>query len=192
MRAKYPFQVGIVDIITYRITIYCSNVTFGAEAIEVEVTGQPSSRTSQFDFHFNASILQSLGFSSPSHSTPHRLRHRIDRASMYEPEEYSALVFICRSSTCQGMRFIILERHLVTRSEQSVGRNQTSSLVKSSASSSVLVRVYWLDDEGPPSYSSVMVRAYWLDDKGTLSCSSVLVRMYWLDDEGLTPASHRY
>ena len=34
---------------------------------------------------------------------------------------------------------------------KSVGCNQTSSLVKSSASSLVLVRVYWLDDEGTPS-----------------------------------------
>ena len=70
--------------------------------------------------------------------------------------------------------FIILERHLVARSDRSIGRNQTSSLVKSSASSLVLVRVYWLDDEGPP------------------SCSSVKVRVYWLDDKGLTPASHQY
>ena len=48
------------------------------------------------------------------------------------------------------MRFIILERHLVTRSELLVGCDQTSSFVKLSASSSVLVRVYWLDDEGSP------------------------------------------
>ena len=52
---------------------------------------------------------------------------------------------------------------------ESVGCNQTSSLVKLSASSLVLVRVYWLDDEGLPLYSSIIVRVYWLDDKGAPS-----------------------
>ena len=62
----------------------------------------------------------------------------------------SALVSICVLSTCRGMRFIILKRHLVTKSELSVRYNQTSSFVKSSASLLVLVRVYWLDDKGSP------------------------------------------
>ena len=141
----------------------CNNVTFG-----VKVKWQPSSRTSQFDFHLNASSLTSFEASSspqPTHSVsphltyliPHRQRHRVGRTSMYEPEEHSAMVSICKSSTYRGMRFIILERHLVTKSEQSVGRNQTSFFVKSSASSSVLVREYWLDDEGSPS----VCHRYW-------------------------------
>ena len=45
---------------------------------------------------------------------------------------------------------IILERHLVARSDRSVGCNQTFSLVKTSALSLVLVRVYWRDDKGSP------------------------------------------
>ena len=52
---------------------------------------------------------------------------------------------------------IILECHLVTKCDRSVGCNQTSSLVKTSASSLVLVRVYWLDDEGSPS----VCHRYW-------------------------------
>ena len=38
--------------------------------------------------------------------------------------------------------------------------------MKLSASSLILVRVYWLDDEDSLLYSSVIVRVYWLDDKG--------------------------
>ena len=57
----------------------------------------------------------------------------------------------------------------MTRSEQSVGCNQTSSFVKLSALSSVLVKVYGLDDKGSPSGSLVMVRVYWLDNKRALS-----------------------
>ena len=68
--------------------------------------------------------------------------------SIYIWEVSSALVSICVVSTCRGMRFIIFKRHLVIKSELSVGCNQTSSLVKSSASSLVLVKVYWLDNKG--------------------------------------------
>ena len=70
--------------------------------------------------------------------------------SIYTLEIFSALISICVSSTCRGIMFIILDRHLVIRSELSVGCNQTSSLVKLSTLSSVLVRVYWLDDKGSP------------------------------------------
>ena len=77
--------------------------------------------------------------------------------SIYMLEVSSALVSICVSFICRDMRFIILKRHLVTRNEMSVECNQTSSLVKSSASSSVLVGVYWLDDEGSPS----ICHRYW-------------------------------
>ena len=87
---------------------------------------------------------------------------------------------ICKLSTCQGMRFIILERHLVTKSELLVGCNQISSLVKTSASSLVLVRVYWLDDKGSP------LECYWVDDKGAL------LEYHWVDSKGLTPASYHY
>ena len=62
----------------------------------------------------------------------------------------------------------------MTRSELLVERNQISSLVKLSVSSLILVRVYWLDDEGSP------------------SCSLVIVKAYWLDDKSLIPASHQY
>ena len=62
---------------------------------------------------------------------------------------------------------IIFEYHLVTRSEVLVGHNQTSSFVKLSALSSVLVRMYWLDDKGLLLCSLIIVRAYWLDDKET-------------------------
>ena len=39
-----------------------------------------------------------------THLTPHCLHHRVGRASIYETEEYSALVSICRLSTYQSMR----------------------------------------------------------------------------------------
>ena len=59
---------------------------------------------------------------------------------------------------------------------ESVRCNQTSTLVKLSASSLVLVRVYWLDDEGSLLCLSVMVRVYWLDDKrAPLGCH----RVWW-------------
>ena len=54
------------------------------------------------------------------------------------------------------------------RSEQLVGCNQTSFLVKLSALLLMFVRVYWLDDKGSPLYLSVIVRVYWLNDKRTL------------------------
>ena len=44
--------------------------------------------------------------------------------------------------------WIILGCHLVAKSNQSVGRNQTFSFVQLSALLSVLVRVYWLNDKG--------------------------------------------
>ena len=100
-----------------------------------------------------------------TYSTPHRLCHRPGRASMYESKGYCGCgIYLCLVHLSK-YEVIILERHLVTRSELLVGRNQTSSLVKSSASSSVLVRVYWLDDKGSPLCSSVMIRVYRLDDE---------------------------
>ena len=57
---------------------------------------------------------------------------------------------------------------------ESFGCNQTSSLVKLSASLLVWVRVYWLDNKGSPSYSLIIVGVYWLDDKGASS------RCHWV------------
>ena len=50
----------------------------------------------------------------PTHSIPHRLRHRVGRASMYEPEGYGIYLQIVHLSRYE---VIILEHHLVTRSE---------------------------------------------------------------------------
>ena len=73
------------------------------------------------------------------------------------------------------MMLIILKRHLVTRSKLSVRRNQTFFLIKLSALSSVLVRVYWLDNKSSISYSLIMVRVNWLDDKRASGISSGLI-----------------
>ena len=70
--------------------------------------------------------------------------------------------------TCRSYEVIIFECHLITKSELLIGCNQTSFLMKLSALSLVLVRVYWLDNKGSSLYLLVMVRVYWLDDKRTL------------------------
>ena len=110
----------------------------------------------QFDFHFNASssltsikpwvIFKLCNWFFLNLCTLFlltyalRLCHWFGKASIYEPEEYSALVSICRSSTYEVMRFIILEHHLVTRNKQLIGCNQTFSFVKSSGQD---VQVWW-------------------------------------------------
>ena len=85
------------------------------------------------------------------------LYRRLSMWFIYTIEVSSTLVSIYILSICQGMRFIIFKRHQVTKSELLIGCNQTSSLVKSSTSSSVLVKVYWLDDESSPS----VYHRYW-------------------------------
>ena len=64
-------------------------------------------------------------------STFDDLCRRSSMRSIYTLELSSAPISICRSSICQGIRL-------------------SSSLVKSLALSSVLVRVYWLDGKGSP------------------------------------------
>lgn len=93
------------------------------------------------------------------------LCHKISKTFVYKLEEYFVLISIYGLSTCRGIRFIILEYYLMTRSEQLVRCNQTSSLGKLSTLLLVLVRVYWLDDKSLPSCSLVMIKTYWLDSK---------------------------
>ena len=76
------------------------------------------------------------------------------------------------------MRFIIFEYHLVIKSKKVIECNQTFFLMKSSDSSLILIKIYWLNDEGPPSCLLIIVRAYWLDNKDTPLYSSILVRIY--------------
>ena len=111
-----------------------------------------------------------------THSTPHRLRHRVGRASMYESEHSGCGIYLCFVHLSR-YEVIILERHLVTRSEQSVGRNQTSSLVKLSASSSVLVRVLARWRGSTFGMLSILVRALARWQRYTFGMSSVLVRV---------------
>ena len=121
----------------------------------------------QFDFHLNAS--SSLTSIDPRVLLKLRTRFLLTLHTRFltvyatglaghlcpSRKNIPAVVSICTSSTCQGIRL-------------------SSSLVKSSALSSELVRVYRLDDEGSPSYSSVLVRVYWLDDEGApLGCHRV-------------------
>ena len=76
--------------------------------------------------------------------------------------------------------FIILKRYLMIRNNRLVRCNQTSFFVKTSASSLILVRVYWLDDKGLP------LECHQIDDKGAfLEC-------HWVDDKGLTLVSYCY
>lgn len=141
---------------------------------------------SQFNFYFNA--LSSL--TSIKSWTLFKLRiwflfiysfclyYKIDKAFMYKPKEHSALVSICRLSTSWGMRFIILKRHLLIRSEQLVGSNQTFFFVKLSALLLIFVKVYWLDNKDLSLYLSVIVKVYWLNDKDTSLYLSILVVVY--------------
>ena len=114
----------------------------------------------QFDFQHNVlsnlAPIWSLGssfwptyltFLHLMYSTPHCLRHIVGRASMYKPKRYSA--WVCANHLLVEIwGWIIFGRHLVTRSDRLAGPTQTSSLVESLASLSVLVRVYLLDDKG--------------------------------------------
>ena len=56
---------------------------------------------------FKFSSTYALCFSSLTHLSSHHLYHRIGRISLYKPKNYFTLVSICKSSICQGMRFII-------------------------------------------------------------------------------------
>ena len=129
----------------------CNNVTFGTESSR---SGSHMTTTIiQFDFYRNASSslapIWSLGFLLDLRTWflltlrtgPLIVCHRVGRASMYEPEGYSALVSICRLSTYRGMR---LDHPWMSPSgeERPVSCNQTSSFVQSSGLLLVLVRVY--------------------------------------------------
>ena len=68
----------------------------------------------------------------------------------------------------------------MTTSDWLVGYNQTSSLVKISASSLVLVRIYWLDDKGSP------LECHQVYDK------RIFLEYHRVDDKELTPTSYYY
>lgn len=102
-----------------------------------------------------------------THSTTYRLWHKVDRASMYKLEHFGYCIYLYFVHLLK-YEVIILERHLMRRSELFIGCNQTSSLIKLSTLSSVLVKVYELDDKNPPSCLLVMVRVYWQNNKETL------------------------
>lgn len=93
-----------------------------------------------------------------------RLYHRLGKTSMYKLKHFDCSIYLCFIYVLR-YKVTILEHHLITKSGLLVGRNQTSLFVKWIAWLLVLMREYWLNNEGPPLFSSEMVRAYWLDDK---------------------------
>ena len=74
-----------------------------------------------------------LVFPHLMHSTPHHLRHRLGKTTIYKSEEYSALILSTDCLFVKTWGWIILGCHLVVRSNQLVRRNKTSNLVQLSA-----------------------------------------------------------
>lgn len=66
---------------------------------------------------------------------------------LYTSWNILAMVSIFALSHLLRYKVIIFKRSLVIRSELSVRRSQTSSLVKLSALSLILVKIYWLDNK---------------------------------------------
>ena len=125
----------------------CNNVTLGAGAESSQSESHVTTIIQDFTLVSLTSTatphLARLPFRAavPSHSThlstyltPHCLRSR---------KVFPAVGTICASPTCRGNEVIISRASLDgVESERSVGRNRVrSSLVQTSASSSVLVRV---------------------------------------------------
>ena len=105
-------------------------------------------------------LTYALGVSHFIYSTPHHLCYQVGKTSMYKLEKYSGHgIYLCFVYLLR-YKVIILEYYLVTRNELLVGYNQTSSFIKSSAPSLILVKAYWLNDKGSSSYSLVMVKVY--------------------------------
>ena len=93
---------------------------------------------------------------STTNSTPHCLHSR---------KLFPAVGTICILPTCWGNEVIISRTSLNDMEfERLVGRNWVHlSLMQTSASSSILVRVYWLDDKGSLShwYWSGLLARWW-------------------------------
>ena len=113
-----------------------------------------SSRFIKFGFNIEPWVFfwpMHLVSSHLTYQTPYYLRHRVSRVSIYKSERYFSCGIYLYFVYLLGYEVIILKYYLVTRSELLVGRNQISYLVKLSALSSVLIRIYWLDDKALPS-----------------------------------------
>ena len=123
----------------------CNNVTLGAESF------QSGSQVTAIIQNFTLVSLTSTAIPHPigllcGAMVLSRLMHLTSYALNSSPsisgKVIPALISIYVLSTCQSMRFIIFECHLVTKSKLLIRCNETSSLMKLTTSSLVLVKVY--------------------------------------------------
>ena len=94
------------------------------------------------------------------HLTPHYLYRKVSRSFIYKLEgHFGCDIYLCFVYLSR-YKIIILEGHLVIKSELLVTPNETSSFVKLPALSLVLIRVYLLHNKGLSSCLLVIVRTY--------------------------------
>ena len=131
--------------------------------------------TSNITLHLAGLLFVAMVFSHLTHLTIYLTLYCLCSRKIF-----LALGTICILSTCWRMRFIISWASL-DGVKWAVNWTQPDlSLIKTLASSLVLVRIYTVDNKSSPS------ECHWIDDKEALS------KYHWVDDKGLTPASHHY